>query len=47
MEPRTDDTDLLRVLIADERKDRLVLVAPMVVAVRLKCACGPWPCAAH
>jgi AmiR/NasT family two-component response regulator len=33
MEPLTDDTDHLRVLIANERKDRLALVAPIVVAL--------------
>ena len=33
MEPRTDGTDHLRVLIANERKDRLALVAPIVVAL--------------
>ncbi len=34
MGPRTDrDTDHLRVLIANERKDRLALVAPIVVAL--------------
>ena len=33
MEPRTDRTDHLRVLIANERKDRLALVAPIVVAL--------------
>ena len=33
MQPRTDDSDHLRVLIANERKDRLALVAPIVVAL--------------
>ncbi len=33
MEPLTDGTDHLRVLIANERKDRLALVAPVVVAL--------------
>ncbi len=33
MEPRTDGTDHLRVLIANERKDRLALVAPIVVSL--------------
>src|SRR5579862_9097659 len=33
MEPRTDGSDHLRVLIANERKDRLALVAPIVVAL--------------
>ena len=33
MEPLTDGTDHLRVLIANERKDRLALVAPIVVAL--------------
>jgi AmiR/NasT family two-component response regulator len=33
MQPRTDGTDHLRVLIANERKDRLALVAPIVVAL--------------
>ncbi len=33
MEPPTDGTDHLRVLIANERKDRLALVAPIVVAL--------------
>jgi response regulator NasT len=34
MEPRCDrDTDHLRVLIANERKDRLALLAPIVVAL--------------
>jgi len=31
--PRTDGTDRLRVLIANERKDRLALVAPIVAAL--------------
>ncbi len=31
--PRVDGTDHLRVLIANERKDRLALVAPIVVAL--------------
>jgi AmiR/NasT family two-component response regulator len=33
VEPLTDGTDHLRVLIANERKDRLALVAPIVVAL--------------
>jgi AmiR/NasT family two-component response regulator len=33
MEPLMDGTDHLRVLIANERKDRLALVAPIVVAL--------------
>lgn len=33
MAPLTDGTDHLRVLIANERKDRLALVAPIVVAL--------------
>jgi AmiR/NasT family two-component response regulator len=33
VEPLTDSTDHLRVLIANERKDRLALVAPIVVAL--------------
>ena len=33
MDPLTDSTDHLRVLIANERKDRLALVAPIVVAL--------------
>jgi AmiR/NasT family two-component response regulator len=33
VEPLTDTTDHLRVLIANERKDRLALVAPIVVAL--------------
>ena len=33
MEPLTDSTDHLRVLIANERKDRLALVAAIVVAL--------------
>src|SRR5246127_1088532 len=33
MEPLTDGADHLRVLIANERKDRLALVAPIVVAL--------------
>jgi AmiR/NasT family two-component response regulator len=33
MEPLTDGTDHLRVLIANERKDRLALVAPIVVGL--------------
>ena len=33
MEPRTAGTEHLRVLIANERKDRLALVAPIVVAL--------------
>ena len=33
MQPLTDGTDHLRVLIANERKDRLALVAPIVVAL--------------
>ena len=33
MEPLTDGTDHLRVLIANERKDRLALLAPIVVAL--------------
>ena len=33
MPPLTDGTDHLRVLIANERKDRLALVAPIVVAL--------------
>ena len=33
MEPRTDGTDHLRILIANERKDRLALVAPIVVGL--------------
>ncbi len=33
MEPLTHRTDHLRVLIANERKDRLALVAPIVVAL--------------
>ncbi len=33
MEPLTDGIDHLRVLIANERKDRLALVAPIVVAL--------------
>ena len=33
MEPIRDGTDHLRVLIADERKDRLALVAPIVVSL--------------
>src|SRR5579862_8535346 len=33
MEPRTDGSDHLRVLIANERKDRLALVAPIVAAL--------------
>src|SRR5437763_8205846 len=33
MTPLTDGTDHLRVLIANERKDRLALVAPIVVAL--------------
>ena len=33
MEPLRDGTDHLRVLIANERKDRLALVAPIVVAL--------------
>ena len=33
MEPLTDGTEHLRVLIANERKDRLALVAPIVVAL--------------
>ena len=33
MPPRTDGTDRLRVLIANERKDRLALVAPIVAAL--------------
>src|SRR5579862_7152894 len=33
MEPRTDGSDHLRVLIANERKDRLAVVAPIVVAL--------------
>ena len=33
MEPLTDSTDHLRVLIANERKDRLALVASIVVAL--------------
>jgi AmiR/NasT family two-component response regulator len=33
MEPLTDGTDHLRILIANERKDRLALVAPVVVAL--------------
>ena len=33
MEPLTDGTDHLRVLIANERKDRLAQVAPIVIAL--------------
>ena len=33
MAPLTDGTDHLRVLIANERKDRLALVAPIVIAL--------------
>jgi AmiR/NasT family two-component response regulator len=33
VDPLTDSTDHLRVLIANERKDRLALVAPVVVAL--------------
>jgi AmiR/NasT family two-component response regulator len=33
VEPRTDSNEHLRVLIANERKDRLALVAPIVVAL--------------
>ncbi len=33
VQPRTDGTRHLRVLIANERKDRLALVAPLVVAL--------------
>ena len=33
MEPITDATDHLRVLIANERKDRLAQVAPIVIAI--------------
>jgi AmiR/NasT family two-component response regulator len=33
MAPLTDGTDHLRILIANERKDRLALVAPIVVAL--------------
>ncbi|MGA2929437.1 MAG: ANTAR domain-containing protein [Solirubrobacteraceae bacterium] len=33
MEPLMDGTDHLRILIANERKDRLALVAPIVVAL--------------
>jgi len=33
VEPLTDGTDHLRVLIANERKDRLALLAPIVVAL--------------
>src|ERR1700684_3226710 len=33
VEPLTDGTSHLRVLIANERKDRLALVAPIVVAL--------------
>jgi AmiR/NasT family two-component response regulator len=33
VEPLTDGTDHLRVLIANERKDRLALVAPIVVGL--------------
>jgi AmiR/NasT family two-component response regulator len=33
VDPLTDSTDHLRVLIANERKDRLALVAPIVVAL--------------
>jgi AmiR/NasT family two-component response regulator len=33
MQPLTDGTDHLRVLIANERKDRLALVAPIVAAL--------------
>src|SRR5438270_2055516 len=33
MQPLTDGADHLRVLIANERKDRLALVAPIVMAL--------------
>jgi AmiR/NasT family two-component response regulator len=33
MQPLTDGTDHLRILIANERKDRLALVAPIVMAL--------------